>query len=45
MPVVNHFEKEGKVRKVNALQTIDEVYADVKKAFSGFVGTTKRFTE
>ena len=31
LPVVEHFEKIGKVRSVNALGTIDEVYENVKK--------------
>ena len=31
MPVVDHFEKEGKVVKVMATKSPDEVYEDVKK--------------
>ncbi|KAI9668184.1 MAG: bifunctional uridylate/adenylate kinase [Bathelium mastoideum] len=34
MPVVNMFEKEGKVVKVNAFKTPDEVYDDVKAKFA-----------
>lgn len=33
MPVVEHFEKEGRVVKVMATSGPDEVYADVKKQF------------
>jgi len=34
MPVVEHFEKEGKVVKVMATSSPEEVYADVKKKFT-----------
>lgn len=33
MPVVKHFEKEGKVVKVSAVPGPDEVYKDVRKQF------------
>ncbi|MDI1493354.1 MAG: bifunctional uridylate/adenylate kinase [Ramalina farinacea] len=34
MPVVDHFEKEGKVVKVMATKSPDEVYEDVKKGMT-----------
>ena len=33
MPIVELYEKENKVRKINAERGIDEIYADVKAAF------------
>jgi UMP-CMP kinase len=33
MPVVEHFEKEGRVVKVSAIPPPDKVYEDVKKSF------------
>lgn len=33
MPVVEEFEKEGKVRRINSERPIDEVYASVKAVF------------
>lgn len=33
MPVVDYFEKEGKVVNVKATRSPDEVYEEVKKAF------------
>jgi UMP-CMP kinase len=33
MPVVEYFEKEGKVVNVKATRGPDEVYEEVKKAF------------
>jgi UMP-CMP kinase len=35
MPVVEYFEKEGKVVNVKATRGPDEVYEEVKKAFEG----------
>ena len=32
MPVVNYFEKQGKVVKVEAVKSAEDVYSDVKKA-------------
>lgn len=37
MPIVELYEKTGKVKRINALRTVDEVYADVQKAFEGFI--------
>lgn len=37
MPIVEKYEKEGKVKTVDAMRTVEEVYADVKKAFEGFI--------
>jgi len=31
MPVVAHYEKEGKVVKVSSVPGVDEVYGEVKK--------------
>eukprot|EP00164_Ancoracysta_twista_P005858 GFYU01008059.1.p1 GENE.GFYU01008059.1~~GFYU01008059.1.p1 ORF type:complete len:188 (-),score=85.77 GFYU01008059.1:198-761(-) len=33
MPVIQHFEKDGKVRKIDAAPPQDEVFAEVKKLF------------
>lgn len=33
MPVVDYFEEKGKVVKVSAIKSPDQVYEDVKKAF------------
>ncbi|EEP82921.1 uridylate kinase [Uncinocarpus reesii 1704] len=35
MPVVEHYEKEGKVMTVSSVGTIDEVYSGVKKEIEG----------
>ena len=37
MPVVQIFDKLVKVRRVNALGTIEEVYEGVKKQYEGFI--------
>lgn len=37
VPIVDMFEKKGKLRRVDALKTIDEVYADVIAAFKGYI--------
>ena len=37
VPIVTYFEQKGKVRKINALRGIDEVSADVEKAFKGYI--------
>ena len=37
MPVVEIFEKNGKIRKINALKSIDEVNAEVVKVFKGYI--------
>ncbi|KAI8140788.1 adenylate kinase-domain-containing protein [Fennellomyces sp. T-0311] len=36
-PVIEYYEKQDKVRKINAEQSREEVYADVKKALDGFL--------
>ncbi len=33
MPMVEHLEKEGLLRRINAMRTVEEVYEDVKKLF------------
>ena len=35
MPIVNLYDKQGKVRKIDAGRGIDEIYSDVKNAFDG----------
>jgi UMP-CMP kinase len=37
VPIVDYFDKKGKVRKINALRSIDEISADVEKAFKGYI--------
>jgi adenylate kinase family enzyme len=37
MPIVDLYETKGKVKKVNALRTVDEVYADVQRSFEGYI--------
>jgi UMP-CMP kinase len=37
VPIVEYFEKKGKVRKINALHSIDEVNAEVVKVFKGYI--------
>lgn len=39
VPIVQFFEKKGKVRKIDALHSIDEVYAKVIEAFKAFLPT------
>jgi thymidylate kinase len=31
-PVIDHYDKQGKLRRINAEQTPDKVFADIKKA-------------
>jgi len=37
VPIVEFFDKKGKLRRVDALASIDEVYTKVLDAFKGFV--------
>ena len=37
LPVVEFFDKIGKVRRVNALGAIEEIHSNVKKQFEGFI--------
>ena len=37
LPIVEYFEKKGKLRRVDALASIDEVYAKVLESFKGFI--------
>jgi hypothetical protein len=37
MPIVRQYEALGKVKRVDSLRGMDEVYADVLKAFQGFI--------
>ena len=37
MPIVEFYEKQGRVKRINAMQAIDEVFTEVEKAFSGFI--------
>ncbi|KAL5483844.1 hypothetical protein EMCRGX_G020260 [Ephydatia muelleri] len=36
LPVIQHYEAKGKVKKINSDQGVDAVYSDVLKAFSQF---------
>ena len=47
MPVVNEFESQGRVVKVSATQTPDEVYQDVKREFKerGIEPITLKFVQ
>ncbi len=35
MPIINFYEQKGKVRKINADRSPDEVYADVQPLVRG----------
>ena len=37
MPIIDIYEKQGKVKRVNALKSIDEVFVEVEKCFSPFI--------
>lgn len=37
VPIVKHFEKLGKLRRVDALHSIDEVHVKVLEAFKGYL--------
>ena len=37
MPVVEHYEKEGKIVKVNADRDPEDIYTEVKRAWTEFV--------
>ena len=37
MPIVEIYEKEGKVRRINSNQEADKVYVDVLAAFEGYI--------
>lgn len=37
MPIVNMYAEQGKTKKINGLQSIDEVYADVTKDLAGYI--------
>ena len=37
LPIVEKFETEGKTKRINALRSVDEVFEDVKLAFTGFI--------
>lgn len=45
MPVVDHYEKEGKVRKLSCLNSVDGVYAEVKSIFSEIFGEEEKQRE
>lgn len=38
MPIVEIFEKQGKVKRINSMQEEESVFADVLKAFDGYLG-------
>lgn len=37
MPIINRFMEMGKCRKINGMQSQDEVFEDVKKALHGYI--------
>ena len=37
MPIIELYEKEGRVKRINALNSREDVFEDVKKVFEGFV--------
>ncbi|KAJ7526089.1 hypothetical protein O6H91_17G080900 [Diphasiastrum complanatum] len=37
LPVIKYYERKGKVRKVDAARTIDEVFDNIKPLFTPFV--------
>ena len=37
MPIVELYGKTDQTRKIDALRSIDEVFADVEKVFTGFI--------
>ena len=37
MPIVDKFDKQGKVKKINSNQEADKVYVDVIAAFDGYL--------
>ena len=37
MPIINMYAEKGKVKKIDALRTREEVYEDVKKALAEYL--------
>jgi UMP-CMP kinase len=37
MPIVDFYEKQGKCKRINGLNSIDEVFAELQKTFVGFI--------
>jgi UMP-CMP kinase len=37
MPIVEMYEGQGRAKRINALRSIDEVYADVKSTLHGYI--------
>jgi UMP-CMP kinase len=37
MPIVELYDTMGKMRRINTLRPIDEVFADVEKLFAGLI--------
>ncbi len=37
MPIVEMYESEGRAKRINALRSVDEVYADVTASLVGFI--------
>lgn len=37
MPIVEMYEAQGKTKRINALRSVDEVYADVTASLTGFI--------
>jgi adenylate kinase family enzyme len=37
MPVINELKGHNKIKEINALRSIDDVFGDVEHAFKGYV--------
>jgi UMP-CMP kinase len=37
MPIVEFYDKQSRCKKINGLNSIDDVFADLQKAFAGFI--------
>ena len=42
MPIIDMYDQQGKCKKINGLQSIDEVYADVTKDLEGYIWTFRK---
>lgn len=37
MPIVNFYDGQGRCKRINGLNSIEDVFADLQKAFAGFI--------
>ncbi len=37
MPIINYYDSQGKCKKINGLQSVDEVFADVIKEVQAYI--------